>query len=143
MPPRICAWYGFRPNNVQIAVHTAYKTIAGDTLVAGPLRKVLVKLMNSLACIEGDATVAHESIVNHQALFYLCSLQFISLYGLADAFRSPHLTHLLTISSTPLTPSLLAWTSNHSRWLLPHASHSLLTLFSFSSRWISRSTLCA
>ncbi len=57
--------------------------------------------------------------------------------------RSPHPTHRLTTSSTPRTPSLVPSTSNHSLCSRPQALHPRLTLFSPSSRWMSRSILWA
>jgi len=56
--------------------------------------------------------------------------------------RSAHETHLFTTSSTALTPSRVASTSNHSLWSLPHASHFFTTRWLPSSIWIRRSTRC-
>ena len=58
-------------------------------------------------------------------------------------FPSAQPTHLLTTSSTPATPFLLASTSNHSLCSFPQLSQSFFTLLSPSSIWTSRSTRCA
>lgn len=63
------------------------------------------------------------------------------LDGNYNTCLSPQPTHLLTTSSTALTPFSLASTANHSLCSFPQASQTCFACFSASSRWINRSTL--